>query len=135
MIVFLTGSGIFLNSLEKNQLLQGMIVEVFEHDPKVQLDRSRGEAVITTDEFATDLILFAKDILMYPFYLIIFSILFSLIGLITTYVHPMIAVIFLTLAGALSLFTLLPPILLFLASNTLQKEPAHFHTAPHGKVI
>lgn len=112
-----------------------MIVEVFEHDPKVQLDRSRGEAVITTDEFATDLILFAKDILMYPFYLIIFSILFSLIGLITTYVHPMIAVIFLTLAGALSLFTLLPPILLFLASNTLQKEPAHFHAAPHGKVI
>ncbi|TWT07715.1 hypothetical protein FQV26_07860 [Planococcus sp. CPCC 101016] len=135
MIVFLSGSEIFLNSLEKNQLLHGMLIEVFEHDPKVQLDRSRGDTTITADEFATDLILFAKDILMYPFYLIIFSILFSLMGLITTYVNPMIAVIFLTLAGVLSLFTLLPPILLFLASNTLQKELGHFHTTPHRKVI
>ena len=112
-----------------------MLVEVFEHDSKVQLAMSRGETTITADEFAENVIFFAKDILMYPFYMIVFSILCGLIGLLATYFHPLISAVFLTLAGILSLFTLVPSVLLFCASNTLQKESAHFHAVLHRKVM
>lgn len=111
-----------------------MLIEVFEHDAKVQLDMSRGETTITAAEFVENAIFYAKDILMYPFYMIVFSILFGVIGLFTTYFHPLLSAVFLTLAGILSLFTLVPPILLFIASNTLQKDLGYFHAARQEKL-
>lgn len=135
LIILLTGSVLFLDSLEKNKMLQSILTEVFEHDAKVQLEMSRGETTITAKEFAENVIFFAEDILMYPFYMIVFSILLGLIGLVATYFHPLISAVFLTLACVLSLFTLVPPVLLFFASNTLQKDFARFHAALHKKVI
>lgn len=121
LLILLIVLGIFIYSLEKNHLVEGAIVELFENDPKVQREMSGGEARASSKEFANEVIIFAKEILVYPFYMIGLAALLSLFGLFTIRINRFIAAIFLSFAGLLSLFTLLPPILLLFASNNLFK--------------
>ena len=111
-----------MNSLEKNQLIHAVLIEVFQHDSKVQQEMSRGEATVSDEEFAADVLLFAEEVLMYPFNMMVFSIFLSLFGFMMMPTHPSIAAAFLALAGVLSLFTLIPPVLLFIAANSLAKS-------------
>lgn len=122
-IVMLTaiaaGSGLFLSSLEKNQLVHNLLIDVFQHDPKVQQDLSRGEATISAEEFASNAVEFAKEILIYPFFMLITAILLSLVGILTIRIHSSLASSLLALAGVLSLFTFVPAVLLFEASRMI----------------
>ena len=122
LIALVTGSGLFLNSLEKNQWIHEMLIEVFQNDSKVKQDMSRGEATVSADEFAAEMLLFAEEVLMYPFHMMVFSVFLSLFGFMMMPTHPSIAAAFLALAGVLSLFTLIPPVLLFIAANSLVKS-------------
>lgn len=122
MLLFLSiVSGIFIYSLEENHLVETALVELFENDPKVQREMSGGEAQASSKEFAHEVIVFAKEILIYPFYMMGLAALLSLFALFTIKINRFIAAVFLSFAGLLSLFTLLPPILLLFASNNLFK--------------
>lgn len=122
LVALLAGSALSLNSLEKNPWVHDKFVKLFQNDPKVQLDMSRGETTVSADQFAAEMILFAEDVLMYPFYMLVFAVFLSLIGLVMMATHPSIAAVFLVLAGILSLFTLVPAVLLFFAANSLLKS-------------
>ncbi|MGH2317667.1 hypothetical protein ACRC6Q_07840 [Planococcus sp. SE5232] len=121
LVALLAGSVLFLNSLEKNPWVQDKLVELFQNDPKVQLDMTRGEVTVSAEQFADEMILFAEDVLMYPFYMLVFALFCSLFGLVMMATFPSIAAVFLVLAGILSLFTLVPAMLLFFAANSLLK--------------
>ena len=122
LLALLAGSALFMNSLEKNPWVHDKLVEMFQNDPKVQLEMSRGEATVSADQFASETLLFAEEVLRYPFYMIVFAIFFSLFGLVMMSTFPSIASAFLALAGILSLFTLVPAVLLFFAANSLLKS-------------
>ncbi|MDQ0427530.1 hypothetical protein QOZ98_000355 [Planomicrobium stackebrandtii] len=112
-------SGFFLNSLDRNQLVQNFWVDMFQNDSKIQQDMSRGEATISAEEFASDNTLIAKNVLVIPYYMLIIATVLSLLGFLTIGVNPVVATVFLALAGILSLFTIFPAILLFRASGKL----------------
>lgn len=122
LVALLAGSVLSLNSLEKNPWVHDQLVELFQNDSKVQLDMNRGEVTVSADQFAAEMILFAEDVLIYPFYMIVFAVFFSLFGLVMLSTFPSIAAAFLALASILSLFTLVPPLLLFFTANSLLKS-------------
>ena len=122
LVALLVGSGLFLNSLENNQWVHDQLIELFQNDSKVQLDMSRGEDTVSADQFASEALLFAEEILNYPFYMIVFAVFLSLFGLVMMATFPSIAAVFLALAGILSFFTLVPAVLLFFAANSLLKS-------------
>lgn len=129
------GFGLFLNSLGTNQLVQGALIDVFQNDSKVQQDMSRGESTITAEEFAGDVILFAEEVLLYPFYMIVIALFFSLIGLLMIATNPPIAAALFVLAGVFSFFTLVPPLLLFFAAKRLVKTVGVFSAMPKKNAI
>lgn len=122
LVALLSGSGIFLNSIEKNQWIHEMLIEVFQNDSKVQQDMSRGEATMSADEFASEMLVFAGEGLVYPFHMLVFAVFLSLFGLLMMPTHPSIAAAFLMLGGVLSFFTMVPPVLLFFSANSLVKS-------------
>ncbi|WP_142826389.1 hypothetical protein [Planococcus soli] len=119
LAAIVTVSGFFLNSLDRNQLVQDFWVDMFQNDSKVQQDMSRGEATISAEEFASNNTLIAKNVLVIPYYMLIIAVVLSLIGFLTIGVNPAVATVFLALAGIFSLFTIFPAILLFRASGML----------------
>ena len=121
LLALLVGSALFMNSLEKNPWVHDKLVELFQNDSKAQLEMSRGEATVSADQFASETLLFAEEVLRYPFYMIVFAIFFSLFGFVMMSTFPTIAAAFFALAGLLSLFTLVPAVLLFFAANSLLK--------------
>lgn len=132
---FVVGSGFILNSLESNYWVQSILIDVFQNDSKVQQDMSRGEATISAEEFASNAAQFAKEVLIYPFYMMVIASAFSLMGFFTITTKPYIAAGFLALAGILSLFTFIPAILLFFASSILVKSNEPSHMMSRGKTI
>ena len=135
LIALLAGSGLFVNSLEKNRWVHEILIEVFQNDSKVKQDMSRGEVTISADEFAGDMVLFVEDVLMYPFYMVVFAVFLSLFGFLMMATHPTIAAAFLALAGVLSLFTLVPPALLLFAANSLVKSGGALKPVPSRNAI
>lgn len=120
----------FLNSLEKNQFIHEMLVDVFQSDSKVQQDMSRGEAIMSADEFADEAILFAEETLVYPLYMLEIAVFFSFISLLVLLINPSVAAGFLTVAGIFSFFTLVPPFLLFRAATNLTRSPSMLNIVP-----
>ena len=135
LVVLLAGSGLFLNSLERNQWVHETLIEVFQNDAKVKQDMSRGEVTVSADEFADDMVVFVEDVLMYPFYMIVFSVFLALFGFLMMATLPTISAAFLALAGVLSLFTLIPPVLLFFAANSLVKSGGTLKAVPYRHII
>lgn len=80
---------------------------------------TRTEAQMNSEIFAADVVEGAKQLLFYPFYLLVASALLSVGGLLTINLNRFVPAVLFSLAGVLSLFTLLPPVLLFFASNRL----------------
>lgn len=135
LVALLAGTGLFVNSLERNQWVHELLIEVFQNDSKVKQDMSRGELTVSADEFTGDMILFVEDVLMYPFYMIVFAVFLGLFGFLMMATHPSIAAAFLALAGVLSLFTLIPPVLLFFAANSLVKSGGTLKAIPNRNAI
>lgn len=135
LVALLAGSGLFVNSLEKNQWVHETLIEVFQNDAKVKQDMSRGEATVSADEFADGMVVFVEDVLMYPFYMLVFAVFLGLFGFLMMATHPSVASAFLALAGVLSLFTLVPPVLLFFAANRLVKSDGTLKAIPHRNAI
>ncbi|MBD8014108.1 hypothetical protein [Planococcus wigleyi] len=131
LVALLAGSGLFVNSLERNQWVHETLIEVFQNDAKVKQDMSRGEVTVSADEFADNMVIFVEDVLMYPFYMLVFAVFLGLFGFLMMATHPSIASAFLALAGVLSLFTLVPPVLLFFAANSLVKSGGTLTAVPH----
>lgn len=124
--------GHFSNSLEKNHLVQGILIEVFQHDSKVQQDLSRGEATLSAEEFADHAVKFAKEVLIYPFFMLLIALFLSLIGFFTVENHTSVAAGFLAMAGVFSLFTFVPAAFLFIAfKKSLEAE--RILTVPQNK--
>ncbi|XKF85302.1 hypothetical protein LG289_03695 [Planococcus rifietoensis] len=112
-------SGFLIFSFDDNQIAQNQLTELFQNDPKVQREMTRTEAQMNSEIFAADVVEGAKQLLFYPFYLLVVSALLSVGGLLTINLNRFVPAVLFSLAGVLSLFTLLPPVLLFFASNRL----------------
>lgn len=121
LFILFIGTGFFANSLNTNQSLQNVLIEIFENDPKAQREMSSEEISATSEQFTSDILIFVQKFLKYPFYMLGISALLSLITLFTMKLNKFISALLLSLAGLLSIFTLLPPIFLFFASNYLFK--------------
>ena len=121
LFILFIGTGFFANSLNTNQTVQNVLIEIFENDPKAQREMSSEEISATSEQFTSDILIFVQKFLKYPFYMLGISALLSLIALFTMKLNKFISALLLSLAGVLSIFTLLPPIFLFFASNNLFK--------------
>lgn len=131
LLLLLIGSGIvgfLILSLDDSRFVQNQLTELFQNDPKVQREMTRPEAQTNSQVFATDVVEVATQLLFYPFYLLIAASLLSAGGLLTIKMNRFVPAMLFSLAGVLSLFTLLPPALLFFASSRL------FATFPTLKV-
>ena len=124
LVIILVFSGLLLNSLENNEFLRGILINLFENDPKVQRNMINGELAASSIAFVNEVIHFIKEISIYPIYMLGIATLFSLLGFLTIKINKFAAATFLSLAGVLSIFTLVPPILLFFASSNLFKKQA-----------
>ncbi|MGM0898189.1 MAG: DUF4064 domain-containing protein [Bacillota bacterium] len=119
LLAGLTGSFIF--TIEENRSAQNQLAELFQNDPKVQREMTRTEAQMNSETFATDVLEMTKGLLLYPFYFLIAAVLLSFMGILTVKMNRFIPASLFSLAGVLSIFTILPPVLLFFASNRLFK--------------
>lgn len=122
---FFISFGLFVNSLETNESLQNILFEIVENDPKAQREMSSGEIATFSNEVTNDVLNFTKGVLKYPIYLLGVSTLLSLVALFTMRINKFMSAIILSMAGVLSIFTLLPPVLLFFASNRLFKTASN----------
>lgn len=121
LFILFIGTGFFSNSLNTNQTVQNVLIEIFENDPKAQREMSSEEISASSEQFTSDILIFVQKFLKYPYYMLGISALLSLIALFTMKFNKIISALLLSLAGVLSIFTLLPPIFLFFASNNLFK--------------
>lgn len=121
LFILFIGTGFFANSLNTNQTVQNVLIEIFENDPKAQREMSSEEISANSEQFTSEILIFVQKFLKYPFYMLGISALLSLIALFTMKLNKFISALLLSLAGLLSIFTLLPPIFLFFASNNLFK--------------
>ena len=121
LFILFIGTGFFANSLNTNQTVQNVLIEIFENDPKAQREMSSEEISANSEQFTSEILIFVQKFLKYPFYMLGISALLSLFALFTMKLNKFISALLLSLAGLLSIFTLLPPIFLFFASNNLFK--------------
>lgn len=122
LLLLLISSGIvvfLILSLDDSRFAQNQLTELFQNDPKVQREMTHSEAQTNSQVFAADVVEGATQLLFYPFYLLIAASLLSAGGLLTIKMNRFVPAMLFSLAGVLSLFTLLPPVLLFFASSRL----------------
>ncbi|ANU19361.1 hypothetical protein BBI15_03630 [Planococcus plakortidis] len=117
------------NSLDTNQSIQNVLIEIFENDPKAQREMNPEEITAISEQYTNDILSFVQNALKYPFYLLGIAALLSLVALFTIKLNKYVSALLLLFAGLLSIFTLLPPILLFFASNNLFKTSSQNQNA------
>ncbi|WP_257785652.1 DUF4064 domain-containing protein [Planococcus plakortidis] len=129
LVILFISTGLLANSLDTNQSIQNVLIEIFENDPKAQREMNPEEITAISEQYTNDILSFVQNALKYPFYLLGIAALLSLVALFTIKLNKYVSALLLLFAGLLSIFTLLPPILLFFASNNLFKTSSQNQNA------
>lgn len=122
LIIFLISLLIFDFTMEHNTALRTLIINIFNHDPKVQRDAANGVLTITAEQFAANTIVYLKKALIYSISFLLVTCAMNGAGIFCIKRYPRGSAVIFIINGMLLIFTAIIPALLIPAGLILLRR-------------